>query len=93
MKLLRASFHETMASVEGSSTISKVFVRNGGDPISWILSIGRAIDEDEEEEEEAEPMKTTSSSSSSTSFSCSSSLIVFICVLYMWSGFGIGESN
>jgi hypothetical protein len=38
-----------MASVEGSSTISKVFVRNGGGPTSCKPSIGRGdkLEEDE----------------------------------------------
>ncbi|KAK9154924.1 hypothetical protein Sjap_002404 [Stephania japonica] len=65
--------------LKGSSTISNVFVRNEGDPISWILSIGRgisgddAIDDDEESKDSfgftfVEPKKITSSSS----------LIVFI---------------
>lgn len=52
MKLLRALLQETMGSVEGSSTISKVFERNGGGPKSCKPSIGRGdkLEEDEDDE-------------------------------------------
>eukprot|EP00268_Persea_americana_P006753 TRINITY_DN12432_c0_g2_i1.p1 TRINITY_DN12432_c0_g2~~TRINITY_DN12432_c0_g2_i1.p1 ORF type:complete len:145 (+),score=20.11 TRINITY_DN12432_c0_g2_i1:463-897(+) len=40
MKLLRAWLHETIKSVAGSSTMSNVFVRNGGGPASCSPSIG-----------------------------------------------------
>ena len=56
MKLLRALLHETMESVKGSSTISKVLDRNGGGPTSCRPSIGRGEvlkDEGEVEEEDA----------------------------------------
>jgi len=42
MKLFLASLQDTMESVEGSSTISKVLVRNGGGPTSCRPSIGCA---------------------------------------------------
>lgn len=48
MKLLRAWLHETIKSVAGSSTMSNVFVRNGGGPASCSPTIGcgeRAGDE------------------------------------------------
>lgn len=50
MKLLRVLLQETMGSVEGSSTISKVLIKNGGGPISWSPSIGltEKFDEDDE---------------------------------------------
>lgn len=56
MKLFLPRLHETTASVDGSSTISKVFVRNGGGPTSCSPSFGLG------EEEEDEDMKVTSSS-------------------------------
>lgn len=56
MKLLRAPLHETMESVDGSSTISKVFVRNGGGPASCNPSIGcgEKLEDDEEEDAAAD---------------------------------------
>lgn len=50
--------HETIESVEGSSTTSNVLVRNGGGPTSCNPSIGLGIRvelEDEEEEHDVEP--------------------------------------
>lgn len=49
MKLFLPLLHEITESVEGSSTISYVLVKNGGGPISFNPSIGRG------EEDEAEP--------------------------------------
>jgi len=48
MKLFRASLQDTIESVEGSSTISKVLVRNGGGPTSFRPSIGCAEKLDDE---------------------------------------------
>lgn len=41
MKLLRARLHDTTESVPGSSTMSNIFVRKGGGPVSCNPSIGR----------------------------------------------------
>ncbi|KAE8124584.1 hypothetical protein FH972_019451 [Carpinus fangiana] len=48
MKLLRAPLHDAIESVDGSSTISKVLVRNGGGATSCSLSIGCGKKLDEE---------------------------------------------
>ncbi|MCI63897.1 hypothetical protein A2U01_0085154, partial [Trifolium medium] len=40
MKLSREALQETIGSVSGSSTISYVFLRNGGGPVSCNPSIG-----------------------------------------------------
>ena len=62
MKLLRALLQETMGSVEGSSTISNVFVRNGGGPKSCKPSIGRGDKlEDDEDDEPTVPAIISSS--------------------------------
>lgn len=65
-----------MESVNGSSTISKVFVRNGGGPTSCRPSIGWGVtDEDDEEEEDAAvPVGTADSSG----FTFSSSITALI---------------
>lgn len=63
MKLLRAMLQETMESVDGSSTISKVLVRNGGGPISCRPSMGRG---DKLEDEDDEPAAHVTVSSSFT---------------------------
>ncbi|KAE7997166.1 hypothetical protein FH972_001822 [Carpinus fangiana] len=45
---VRAPLHDAIESVDGSSTISKVLVRNGGGPTSCSLSIGCSEKLDEE---------------------------------------------
>ena len=77
MKLLRALLHETTESVEGSSTISKVLVKNGGGPTSLSPCIGCGVtfedeEEDEDEDNPAVPANVTVSSSFITtpSISC-----------------------
>ncbi|KAL5728733.1 hypothetical protein ACHQM5_001783 [Ranunculus cassubicifolius] len=68
MKLFRALLHETIESVNGSSTISNVFVRNGGGPISFSPSTGCGyIGSDEEPP--PPPMISMKSSSLTISFS------------------------
>ena len=72
MKLLRALLHETIESVNGSSTISKVLVRNGGGPTSCKPSIGWGVtDEEEEEKEEEDAVAVATSDSSGFTFSSS----------------------
>lgn len=77
MKLLRALLHETMESVNGSSTISKVFVKNGGGPTSWRPSIGCGVmlEDDEEEEDDAPAAVPAAIGSSTLTFSLSIVLI------------------
>lgn len=76
MKLLRALLHETMESVKGSSTISNVFVRNGGGPTSCSPSIGWGVMlEDDEEEEEEHAAVPAATDSSAFTFSSSIALI------------------
>lgn len=65
MKLLRAPLHDTIVSVAGSSTISNVFVRNGGGPTSCNPSIGRGdkFDDDDDADTDTGPLTYVSSSS------------------------------
>lgn len=62
MKLLRALLHETTESVDGSSTISKVLVRNGGGPMSFNPSIGCGEKLEDEEDDDPAAHVTVSSS-------------------------------
>lgn len=55
-----------MASVEGSSTISNVFVRNGGGPTSCSPSIGCGEKLEDDEDDEPTVHVTTSSSFTNT---------------------------
>lgn len=67
MKLLRALLHDTTESVDGSSTISNVLLRNGGGPTSCNPSIGcGVILEDEEDVAAAMPVISFSSSFTTT---------------------------
>lgn len=52
MKLFLALLQEITASVDGSSTISKVFIKNGGGPTSWSPSIGSGDDDEEEDNDD-----------------------------------------
>lgn len=61
MKLLRDELHDTMESVVGSSTISKVFVRNGGGPTSCKPSIGCGVTLEDEDDEPAVHVSVSSS--------------------------------
>lgn len=61
MKLLRAVLHDTMESVVGSSTISKVFDRNGGGPTSCRPSIGCGVALEDEDDEPAVHVSVSSS--------------------------------
>lgn len=76
MKLLRALLQETIESVNGSSTISKVFVRNGGGPTSCKPEIGWGVtdEEEEEEEEDAVAVAVAVATSDSSGFTFSSSI-------------------
>lgn len=64
-KLLRALLQETMSLVEGSSTTSKVLVRNGGGPTSCnpSLGCGKRLDVEDEGEEAAAAANAIVSSS------------------------------
>lgn len=76
MKLLRALLHETMESVDGSSTISKVFVRNAGGPGSSNPSIGcgEKLEDDEEEDAAADVVVIYFTVSFSSSFTVTPSI-------------------
>lgn len=89
MKLLRALLHETSESVAGSSTISKVFVRNGGGPTSCRPSNGWGAKPGEEDDDDDEPIvhETTGSSSLTITPSMASCFCVSSAKMVKWRRF------
>jgi len=67
---LRAPLHDTIESVDESSTISKVLVRNGGGPTSCSPSIGCGEKAEDEEDDNPAAHVTESSSLTLTPFMC-----------------------
>lgn len=85
MKLLRPPLHETTASVDGSSTISYVFVKNGGGPTSFNPSIGCGEKlEDDEDEEAPPPVHVTVSSSFTTTPSIFAETVSLVLIQVDW---------
>lgn len=78
MKLFRALLHETIESVDGSSTISKVFVRNGGGPASCKPSIGCGEKLEDDEEDDAAAAAVAAHVTVSSSFTLTPSIATLI---------------